>query len=68
MRDLGFMLYDIDHAKRPRLAVFPRNAGQGRDARPATQFAGDSPMSALASLVRAYERLRRKRCALRLLG
>ncbi len=56
-RDLGFMLYDIDHGgDRARCSSAP-SLENGVMRVPAPDLAGDSPMSVLASLVRAYERL-----------
>ena len=58
-RDLGFMLYDIDHGGVIGVsAILSRPAGHWRHARAGPGSAGDLAMSALASLgVRAYERL-----------
>ena len=51
------MLYDIDHAGDRSSLFFRAAPGRRRHARAGARFAGDSPMSVLASLVRAYERL-----------
>ena len=56
-RDLGFMLWDIDHAGDRASLFFRARLENGVMTRAAARLAGDPAMSVLAALVRAYERL-----------
>ena len=57
-RDLGFMLWDIDHQAEGRPSLFFRARLENGVMRvPAPNSAGDPAMSILASLAKAYDRL-----------
>ena len=57
-RDLGFMLWDIDHARDRASMFFRARLEERRDEGARPQLPGDPPMSSpLASLVRAYDRM-----------